>query len=141
MSVDRWGWTPLMYATAQVGRMSIVQLLQRKGADVNMSIPCGASPLTFAAENLEYQVCQYLIQCGADCSKAGGQIQDVLSWASAQGDLVMVKQLVEAGAQLNSDGDAPPPLYIAAEHGHMDICQWMRQHGADVTRQIFKRKL
>ena len=123
MSVNRWGWTPLMYATAQMGRMSIVQLLQRKGADVNMSIPCGASPLTFAAENLEFQVCQYLIQCGADCSKAGGQFEDLLSWASAQGDLVMVKQLVVAGAQLNSDdADAHPPLYIAAENGHKDIC-------------------
>ena len=122
-----------MYATAQVGRMSIVQLLQRKGADVNISIPCGASPLTFTAENLEYQVCQYLIQCGADCSKAESHLADLVSWAAGEGDEDMIRQLVAAGANINDNNDHPP-LYIAAEHGHQDICQWMREQGADVTR-------
>ena len=133
-TLDRWGWSPLLYATVQPGRLNIVQLLQQRGADVNLCLPCGASPLTFAAENQEYQVCQYLIQCGADCSKAEGHLDDLLSWAAGEGDEDMIRQLVAAGANINNANDDHPPLSIAAEHGHQDICQWMREQGADVSR-------
>lgn len=57
-----------------------------------------------------------------------------LAYASAYGNLEIVKLLVEAGADLNGRvayGDVP--LIKAAEHGNNDILEYLIEQGADVN--------
>lgn len=51
--------------------------------------------------------------------------------ASQNGDLVIVKKLVESGANVNQAlamGDTP--LYIAAFNGFYDVCEYLLEKGA-----------
>ena len=127
------GATAVMMA-AWGGHREIVEYLHQVGADINIRAKyTGASALDKAAVRKRYPVCQYLVQAGADCSNAPG---DLLCWAADQGDLAMVQQMVTAGADINkknSDGDLP--LSIAADRGHLELCQWMVEAGADINKR------
>jgi ankyrin repeat protein len=46
------------------------------------------------------------------------------------GDLEMVKFLVEHGADVNCDDGLP--LMCSAEYGHLDIVKFLIEHGADI---------
>ena len=128
------GATAVMMA-AWGGHREIVEYLHQVGADINIRAKyTGASALDKAAVRKRYPVCQYLVQAGADCSNAPG---DLLCWAADQGDLAMVQQMVTAGADVNKNnrqGDLP--LSIAADRGHLELCQWMVEAGADVTKSL-----
>jgi ankyrin repeat protein len=57
-----------------------------------------------------------------------------LSNAAAQGDLELVQQLLEAGADVNNtDSWGHTPLISACWAGHKKIVQVLLDHGADVT--------
>jgi hypothetical protein len=75
-AAEKWGWhrenlgqTPLT-AAAQFGRVEVVRLLLRKGADANLR-DCGSqfpheTPLSTAAMHGQIEVCKLLLEAGAD---------------------------------------------------------------------------
>ena len=91
----------------------------------------GDSALDGAAKWKHYPVCQYLVQAGADCSNAPG---DLLCWAADQGDLAMVQQMVTAGADVNKKNSSGyTPLNTAAKQGHNQLCEYFMNKGADLN--------
>lgn len=65
----------------------------------------------------------------------GGDLNSELLEASMEGDLEMVKRLLEQGAdinQANSAGDTP--LYVASEMGHVEVVRILIENGADINQ-------
>ncbi|MYA70775.1 hypothetical protein F4009_03225 [Candidatus Poribacteria bacterium] len=60
-----------------------------------------------------------------------------LHHATRNGDLEIVEQLVDAGADVNVTSDhAHFPLYCAAGHGHVETTRYLVEHGADLQARL-----
>ena len=60
-----------------------------------------------------------------------------LHHATRNGDFEIVKQLVNAGADVNAIADQGHfPLYCAAGHGHVETTQYLVENGADLQTRL-----
>src|SRR4029077_18585538 len=64
-NLDSGGLTPLLYA-ARENCLACVDVLVRKGADINLPDPDGVSPLLLAIMNSNWDLAKQLIDAGAD---------------------------------------------------------------------------
>ena len=135
------GATPL-HVAAQSGFADTAQLLMNAGADVNDG---ERTPLFLAALGGHVETVDLLLRaganadgrsahCGALLSAVGGCAKEIggaalrltpLAIAARRGDAAMVKALLRRGAGVNvpcsADDGAPPPIVVAAYHGHCDV--------------------
>ena len=125
---DHRGWTPLMLAALD-GNLDLVRHFHTKGAELDICSGDGSSALTWACRGGKHTVSQYLVQAGADCSRAKEYLNNLLLWAGGHGDVVMAQRLVEAGASW-----CTASLHVAAENGHLEVSKWMVENGADVAK-------
>ncbi|HEY3837661.1 MAG TPA: ankyrin repeat domain-containing protein [Bryobacteraceae bacterium] len=102
---NRYGRT-LLHDAAAHGNLRMVELLLRLGADPNVGMTGGHTPLYCVAN---------------ECQAAGG------------GDIV--RALVRAGAQVNSSSGAKActPLHLAARRGNTEIAEALIDCGADMN--------
>ena len=60
-----------------------------------------------------------------------------LHHAARNGDLEIVEQLVDSGADVNVTSDHDHfPLYCAAGHGHVETTQYLVEHGANLQARL-----
>ncbi|RYP71615.1 hypothetical protein DL769_004655 [Monosporascus sp. CRB-8-3] len=59
----------------------------------------------------------------------------VVRSAAAMGDLAKVKACLLAGIPINTAKGGETPLYLAAKNGHIHVCQYLLERGADVNFQ------
>jgi ankyrin repeat protein len=65
---------------------------------------------------------------------AGNDLDTPLHWAAKNGDLDLVKLLLEIGVNLNAISTSKnAPLHLAAEHGHTEVARLLVDSGADAT--------
>jgi ankyrin repeat protein len=87
----------------------------------------------FAVFNNNIDELKIAIQNGADVNYSKDGIS-LLQWASNNGNLAMVRYLVEHGADINRRGfDNRTALIIAAEVENFDIIRYLVEHGANVN--------
>ncbi|MEO6368358.1 MAG: ankyrin repeat domain-containing protein, partial [Steroidobacteraceae bacterium] len=67
-SLDRGGFTPLMYAARENCR-ECADILIKHGADVNMPDPAGVVPMVIAMINSNFDIAKRLIEAGADVNQ------------------------------------------------------------------------
>jgi ankyrin repeat protein len=121
----------LLCNAAGYGWLNVVRFLVKEGgADVNLAMPDGATPLCHAA--LRCLVKEF----GADINRAMPDGATPLYIASQDGLLAVVQCLVkEFGADVNqATEEGSTPLMTATAHKHTDIVVWLSKHGA--TAQI-----
>jgi len=122
------------------GRLDIIQLLEKHGADVDAEIKNDPSLIRWVATNGSPAVADYLISRGADTSHV---------WVAAYlGKLDQLKEYIESGSQEVSAFDKNQILGGAITGGHADIIEYILDHGADIktwgildTAVIANRKL
>ncbi len=178
---DAYGWTPLQIA-AGTGSLEIVKFLVEHGAKMDtaklplffaansgaldlvrfllekFSIspfildPDGNSLLHYAAESHSPELVRFLLKTGIQINLQGKARLTALERAARDGDFQTIRLLVEAGAEINSEGgrwSAPlseirnpfyheiflygPPIYAAAATGRLDVVQYLAEHGADIN--------
>ncbi|KAI0284126.1 ankyrin repeat-containing domain protein [Russula brevipes] len=128
----RYG-TPL-HAASYKGDLTTASLLLQYGADVNSSIG-GQVPLRRAYNGGHVGVMCLLLDYGADGDmRDGNRLGTVLHHASYDGQLEMVRLLLQAGADVNGKGFADQtPLHLAVIKGQTKVAQLLIQHGADAN--------
>jgi ankyrin repeat protein len=132
---DEYGATPLARAV-QKPLPDICALLVRHGADVNMSIEDGITPLMSASMSVNTLVVKCLIGCGANKDAMCGAGKTALALAVQNGCLDNASALLEAGANPNL-GDRP--LLWAISNSRIDVSMPMVSmlvsHGADCSQE------
>ncbi|KAL7921747.1 hypothetical protein ACQKWADRAFT_113122, partial [Trichoderma austrokoningii] len=115
------------------GHCAIVQLLLKKGADIEAKDGWGRTPLLWAAENGHEATVQLLLEKGADIEAKDRWDRTPLSRAAEKGHEATVQLLLEKGADIEAkDGWGRTPLSWAAENGHEATVQLLLEKGADI---------
>jgi cytohesin len=104
----------------------LVRLLIVKGADI--------SALHFAIHMKDYAKAKSLIEAGADINKRIGKLGMPLHLAATSGQKDVVELLIAKGADVNvnarDSNESDTPLDLAKEHGHIEIVELLKKHGA-----------
>ncbi|ODN00814.1 Ankyrin repeat family A protein 2 [Orchesella cincta] len=116
---DPNGFTPLMWAAFH-GRLSIVQKLVAKGAQLDCFGPDGETPLMFAACNGHAEVLNYLLQKGASTDTEDDAGNTALMFASYGNHVDCVTELLKRGANMSKpNGVGDTPFEITINKGHL----------------------
>ncbi|XP_018497576.2 uncharacterized protein LOC100902821 [Galendromus occidentalis] len=124
---DNNGNTALHYAVSHGNFSVVTRLLDSKVTDVNKQNKAGYTPVMLVAladvDNDSHKVTvQRLFATGDVNSKASQNGQTALMLAASHGKGEMVKMLLDADADPNTqDNDGSTALMCAAEHGYIDV--------------------
>lgn len=101
------GFTPLILSCGDRGDIKVVDLLLKKGTDVNARTRENTTALHEAAEFGKHEIARMLLDKGADVDAKGYEGQTALHLATKKGHQHVVKVLLDAGANKelrNDDG-------------------------------------
>jgi len=146
----------LLQAAAFGGQAWLVQLLAKKGRDVQMVNSGGAGLLALALES-EYhdslETTKALLAAGAHVNPLTDEETPPLYWAAYHGKLEEVDLLLAAGARVDApvahgvtqDLTLPPgahvtPLSVAVERCHYEVTERLLRHGASKSAVIYDGK-
>ncbi|KAI0844047.1 ankyrin repeat-containing domain protein [Daldinia vernicosa] len=131
---DRHG-TPLALACQSQQPVNFLEFLLKQGADPNQDPDVAPYPLaSVAAFYSDTSAAALLLQHGAKLENTGA-----LAAAAGRGNGVMVRYLLEHGAQQDKDvveGRIPElALHIAARKGYVGIVKMLLEHGAEIEKR------
>jgi len=142
---DASGWTPLMIAASLKDSEGdpMIDLLLRKGADVNAKSDTGQNALHFAASKSNISTVRTLLshKCSARVRDKRGQLS--LHRAAAVGSVPILKLLLEEGkSPLNvADIDGLTALHHAVSEGHGEAALVLLRAGAEADIRDVNNKL
>ena len=132
-SVDKKGWSPLMYAS-RYGFIEIAKILVSYGANKNFkTTDVGISPLLIACLFNQFHIVEFLIRVGADYKIQDKYGQNCFFSAVNFNSIKVVKYLLEnhffdANDVSNSGNSA---LMIACNRGYVEMVKLLLMNGAD----------
>ncbi len=140
---DREDLATLLSSAAQLGWPDVIQLLSRRGVNMNTGL-AGTTALMLAAEKGQVEAARALLDAGASPNPAGRSPEPSPLVAALKGipeprrRLEMVRLLVSRGAKVNLPPryEEPSPLYlalVAPESPDLEAARLMIAHGADVN--------
>jgi ankyrin repeat protein len=131
-ALDADGNTPLLLASVYAGPEG-VELLLKKGADVNAANKLGVTPLHRAATN--YEKAKLLVDAGANVTVKTKSGRTPLTLAARRyGNNQTVKLLLDKGADAKERNDrGVTPIQVAAACGDLDTVKLLVEAGADTN--------
>lgn len=131
-TMDLMATTPLILATKNSNNAFVKELL-KMGADVNEQDRLGRSALSWAVENNDYPVFNTLMSYNAQPDlKYGKENYTPLMTAARNGDYTMTHELLEKGAEPNSqDAFDNTALYYAVAGDHTKVATLLVAYGAN----------
>ncbi|GAB1196339.1 hypothetical protein APSETT444_005608 [Aspergillus pseudonomiae] len=136
---DGSGWTPLMIAASLKNAEGdpIIDLLLKKGADVNVTSNSGQNALHFATSKASLSTVRTLIanKCSARVKDKRGQL--ALHRAAAIGSSPIIKVLLQDGkSPVNAaDVDGLTALHHAISEGHGEAAITLLKAGAETDKK------
>ncbi|KAK7878146.1 hypothetical protein WMY93_031227 [Mugilogobius chulae] len=131
--VDDYSTWDIVKAT-QYGIFERCRDLVEAGFDVRQPDKENVTLLHWAAINNRIDLVKYYISKGAIVDQLGGDLNSTpLHWATRQGHLSMVVQLMKYGADPSLiDGEGCSCVHLAAQFGHTSIVAYLIAKGQDV---------
>ncbi|KAL4755085.1 hypothetical protein BDW72DRAFT_86931 [Aspergillus terricola var. indicus] len=132
-------WTPLMIAASLKNAEGdpIIELLLRKGADVNVKSITGQNALHFATSKANISTVRTLLEnkCSARVKDKRGQL--ALHRAAAIGSTPIIQVLLKEGrSPVNAtDNDGLTALHHAISEGHGDAALTLLKAGAEADKK------
>ncbi|KAL4990295.1 purine and uridine phosphorylase [Aspergillus falconensis] len=116
--------SPIYYASL-AGLQYTVEMLSKRGADVNAQAGAYGNALQAASANGYKEIVQLLLEKGADVNRQGGQYGNALQAASTKGHKEIVQLLLEEGADANAQAEGyGNSLLAASTKGYKEISGW-----------------
>ena len=110
----------------------------KAGADPNLALPGGETPLMTAARTGALASVKALVSRGAALMQDDvARGQTALMWAAAEGHAAVVQELVAAGADVRRRVPSGfTPLLFAVREGRLDVVRVLLKAGADANETI-----
>jgi uncharacterized protein len=126
-----------LHNSARQGDAAGLVRLLGLGASLEERDATGETPLISASLAGQADVVAELIKRGAQVMARNNRGMTPLHAASYGGSLRVVRLLVDAGAAVNDADDKfkVTPLIVAAEEDHVDVVQFLIDHGANLEQQ------
>ncbi|WP_341815515.1 ankyrin repeat domain-containing protein [Wolbachia endosymbiont (group B) of Idaea biselata] len=126
----------LLMIAAENGHTNIVEILLKKGADVNKKDSYGPTALHLAAKNGHTNIVEILVEKGADVNVRDHHANTVLYLATNNGHEGIVEILLEKGANVNGKSSfGVVPLHLAAKNGNENVVNALITEGANVNEK------
>jgi ankyrin repeat protein len=118
--------------------LPVVDELLKAGADPNEKETYGLSALSISLtrDYANPAVTMRLLQAGASVPQECGEGDSLVSLATQESSLEVIRALIERGAPVNCRYRGASALYWAALNGQTDRVQLLLQSGADPTIQV-----
>ncbi|MEL6831502.1 MAG: ankyrin repeat domain-containing protein [Bacteroidota bacterium] len=130
-AVDEEGRTALMYA-AEEDQSTMVGMLLDAGARADLRDEEGRSAIDYAAEEGAGEVLSQLMNSSSAMKKEALR-PETLIMAAGEGEMAIVSELVEAGADVNAtDENGQTALAEAASEGEFRVVTYLLDNGAKV---------
>ncbi len=128
------GGTPLLAIAAKEGNVEMMTLLLDKGADVNQTDKVGRTALMHAGTSKNPVAVRLLIEREADVNMRDSFIGGALAWTSGFGTSESVQDLLDAGAQVGTKGNATgyTPLVWASGFGDYNSIPLLLEAGSNI---------
>ena len=119
----------------QYGAFERVQEIVDEGFDVNQRDAENVTLLHWAAINNRREIVRFYVSRGANVDAVGGELMSTpLHWASRQGHIGVIVQLLAAGANpALRDGEGCAAVHLAAQFGHTAIVGYLVAKGESVN--------
>nr|XP_015195615.1 PREDICTED: death-associated protein kinase 1 [Lepisosteus oculatus]XP_015195616.1 PREDICTED: death-associated protein kinase 1 [Lepisosteus oculatus]XP_015195617.1 PREDICTED: death-associated protein kinase 1 [Lepisosteus oculatus]XP_015195618.1 PREDICTED: death-associated protein kinase 1 [Lepisosteus oculatus] len=130
---NKHGTPPLLIAAA-CGNIQILDLLMKKGAEIQAQDKCGANAIYYAARNSHVETLKFLNErkCPLDVQDKSGET--ALHVAARYGNVDVVQYLCSIQANPNvRDKEQETPLHCAAWHGYYPVAKVLCEAGCDVN--------
>ncbi|MBE8400817.1 ankyrin repeat domain-containing protein [Leptospira borgpetersenii] len=112
--------------------LEILQLLQKRGANLQDTSNTKDSLLHYAALNDNVPVIQYLLQNNVDPNSLTEEQETPLHWASRENCVKSAKILLAVGCEVNlQNAEGRTALHEAAEQNFQELIQVLLEYGAD----------
>ena len=126
-SVDYKGNTLLMLA-AQCGNIDNVKYLLKQGLNIEAKNYSEKTSLIKSVIYNQYDTTEYLLESGAISNINDGDYQDALCYAASNGNIEMIKLLVDNGYPLN-DKSIYNAIFAAAKNNQITVLQYFLDSG------------
>ena len=122
-------------AAINMASMETIDLLVKKGVDINKKNKGGKTPLMFAAQYPS--VTKHLLSLNADVNAIGKMESTALAIACQFGNLDVIRILLEAGSSINHhDAHKRNGLYYAVKNDYLDVVQLLIDSGALLSSKL-----
>ncbi|MGR3310605.1 MAG: ankyrin repeat domain-containing protein [Candidatus Brocadiales bacterium] len=132
---DAQGFTPLHLASGK-GHIEIVEFLLNHGADIELEIFNGDTPLLVAARYArygQYETIKTLLEHGAKVNHKDKHGRAALHDAAMYSGNEVINLLISYGADVNArDEHQSTPLHQAAMLNNIEAAKALVEHGADI---------
>lgn len=116
------------------GDLSTVKALAEESEELLNTETSSGTWLHVAAEQGQYEIANYFINCGLDVNKNGGiSGGNPLRCAAGNGKLDIVKLLYQNGANFDVSEATKNPLFSAIYNGHSEVVEYLVEQGIDLT--------
>ena len=121
-----------IHRAADNGRLEVVQLLLKAGADVNTPhATVQATPLQYAASGGHVEVVRTLLDAKANVNATDSTGRTPLMWAATNGQAAVVELLLARGADANQKTSAGwTALKYAEQKQHPEVAELLRKQTA-----------
>lgn len=146
------GYTPLLCA-AEGPYPEIVELLLSKGANPKVKGPGGQTPLMIAVNagshaegpairERQVRTASLLLAAGTDPNEGAQCFGTPLPSAASQGNLPLVRLLIDHGARINEGDDLQhwTALHYASSNGDLEMTKFLLSKGADTHAMSSEKK-
>jgi len=131
-TTDKLGRTPLMDA-AEIGSEKVIKVLVDRNADVNLEDREHHTALSYCIDFVSKKepkfldCAELLVDCGSNPNYAGKFAnRTLLHCAAAQGNLELVRKLMDKGASMKVyDNEGKTPLAYAHDHKHEEVIDYL----------------